>query len=75
MQQGSHLVWSVPINLSTCTYWSNYVYLLVQVRVLISLTTCTYPKTYHVGNDIIPLVGTSQMPAVSHPDKKLHVGK
>ena len=38
----------------------------------IDVAGATYPKTYHGGNDIIPLEGTSLMPAVSHPDKKLH---
>ena len=38
----------------------------------IDVAGATYPKTYHGGNEIIPLAGTSLMPAVSHPDKKLH---
>ena len=38
----------------------------------IDVARATYPKTYHGGNDIIPLEGTSLMPAVDHPDAKLH---
>lgn len=38
----------------------------------IDVAGATYPKTYHGGNDIIPLEGTSLMPAVSQPKKKLH---
>lgn len=31
-----------------------------------------YPKTYHGGNEIIPLQGTSLIPAFSQPNKTLH---
>ena len=38
----------------------------------IDVAEATYPKTYHDGNNIIPLAGTSLMPAISHPETKLH---
>ncbi len=38
----------------------------------IDVAEATYPKTYHDGNNIIPLAGTSLMPAISHPEAKLH---
>lgn len=38
----------------------------------IDVAEATYPKTYHDGNNIIPLAGTSLMPAISQPETKLH---
>ena len=38
----------------------------------IDASGATYPKTYHGGNEIIPLVGTSMFPILTNPDVELH---
>ncbi len=39
---------------------------------LIDAANTTYPKTYHGGNEIIPLEGTSMLPALDDKKLKLH---
>ena len=40
---------------STCTYRHKYVYLLPEVRVLIPISTCTYPTTSQRVEQGVPL--------------------
>jgi len=51
---------------------SNICHVTDLMATFIDVARATYPKTYHGGNAIIPLEGTSLMPAVSRPDAKLH---
>lgn len=38
----------------------------------VEVARAEYPTTYHDGNSIIPMAGTSLMSTVHNPDKQIH---
>lgn len=66
------LSWNKKYSQYSNEWRSNVAFLPDLMATFIDVANATYPKTYHGGNDIIPLEGKSLTPTVTQPGIQLH---